>query len=65
MEVSEILRKDVTFDTRSKTIADPTSLGEDIFEIAWGDDKKEKIAKILDKIENKIGEGVVKRGSIL
>ncbi len=87
--------------TRSKTIAEETNFGEDIFGIAWKmfeainidrkfirlvgvstsnlleegsrqlslfdaeNEKKKKIATVLDKLHDKMGEGVIKRGSIL
>ena len=87
--------------TRSKTIADSTNLGEDIFDIAWRmfekinhnrklvrlvgvstsnllegefsqlslfddeNERKKKITHAVDKIHDKMGESVIKRGSIL
>jgi len=87
--------------TRNRTIADPTNLGEDIFDTAWelfkknnssrkqirlvgvsassltetkskqlsffeGErDRKENLARNLDRLHDKMGEGIVKRGSIL
>ena len=87
--------------TRSRTIADPTNLGEDIFDSVWelfkkdnssrkqirlvgvsassltetkskqlsffeGErDRKENLARNLDRLHDKMGERIVRRGSVL
>lgn len=87
--------------TRSKTIPEPTNLGEDIFGVTWRlfkkvninqklirlvgvstsglieikskqlsffeeeNEKKERLVRTLDKLRDKMGESIVKRGSVL